>query len=529
MKRYQLLFILFLLLPLINFSQKHNRIDIDSMYSEIRFKPNSIEKVDALIDLYKKSSKQREPKEYIIKEAIRIAKKLYYIEGLGRAYNRIGVTARYDQNYIKSVENHKIALTYLERTKDTFQTIKCLNSLGVTYRKLNLEKDAFNYYFKALKLSEDFKNIKSISIALNGIGNVFLNIEEYDKALYYFKKGLEVEIANKNIRGQEYNLANIGEVFLHKKQYDSARFYFMKSYQLAKKNPRKENIAIKFTLLGLLYKSTGDYTKSNDYYLKALPVLKKYKNKRYLAKALINIGDNYINLHKKEKAYDYLIHGLKLSKEIESKENILSAYKSLTNYYKNKGDYKEALKMQQYASNFHDSIVNEISQKSIMSNQVAFETYKKEQEIQQLKESNEIIQSEVKTNNRRFIITSLISFIIILGLVYLVLLMRKNKDLKIQQKNSEIQNYLLEIENLKHKQRLNTATFSDLKILKKLDEFELSKREKEVLEHISQGLSNTEIAEKMFVSNNTIKTHISNIYAKLDVKNRVQAIKKVTS
>ncbi|WP_457611407.1 helix-turn-helix transcriptional regulator [Lutibacter sp.] len=44
---------------------------------------------------------------------------------------------------------------------------------------------------------------------------------------------------------------------------------------------------------------------------------------------------------------------------------------------------------------------------------------------------------------------------------------------------------------------------------------------------MSEGLSNDEISEKMFVSNNTIKTHIKNIYAKLDVKNRIQAIKKI--
>lgn len=54
----------------------------------------------------------------------------------------------------------------------------------------------------------------------------------------------------------------------------------------------------------------------------------------------------------------------------------------------------------------------------------------------------------------------------------------------------------------------------------------LSKREVEVLELLSQGLSNQEVADKLFVSLNTAKTHISNIYGKLNVKRRTQAIQK---
>ncbi len=54
----------------------------------------------------------------------------------------------------------------------------------------------------------------------------------------------------------------------------------------------------------------------------------------------------------------------------------------------------------------------------------------------------------------------------------------------------------------------------------------LSKRELEVLELLSQGLSNQEVADKLFVSLNTAKTHISSIYSKLNVKRRTQAIQK---
>ena len=54
----------------------------------------------------------------------------------------------------------------------------------------------------------------------------------------------------------------------------------------------------------------------------------------------------------------------------------------------------------------------------------------------------------------------------------------------------------------------------------------LSKRELEVLQLIAEGLSNQEIAARLFVSLNTIKTHSSRIFEKLDVKRRTQAIEK---
>jgi NarL family two-component system response regulator LiaR len=54
----------------------------------------------------------------------------------------------------------------------------------------------------------------------------------------------------------------------------------------------------------------------------------------------------------------------------------------------------------------------------------------------------------------------------------------------------------------------------------------ISKRELEVLQLMAEGLSNQEIAGRLFVSLNTIKTHTSNLFEKLEAGRRTQAIEK---
>ncbi|MBC7889193.1 MAG: DNA-binding response regulator [Ferruginibacter sp.] len=54
----------------------------------------------------------------------------------------------------------------------------------------------------------------------------------------------------------------------------------------------------------------------------------------------------------------------------------------------------------------------------------------------------------------------------------------------------------------------------------------ISKREWEVLSLMSEGLSNQEIASRLYLSVNTIKTHSSRLFEKLEVKRRTQAIEK---
>ena len=77
---------------------------------------------------------------------------------------------------------------------------------------------------------------------------------------------------------------------------------------------------------------------------------------------------------------------------------------------------------------------------------------------------------------------------------------------------------------------LNTKSLNNRKAVEteidhqKIEDLEISHLEYEVLQAISEGLSNKEIAEKLFLSESTIKTHVSNLLVKLNAKRRTQAI-----
>ncbi len=55
---------------------------------------------------------------------------------------------------------------------------------------------------------------------------------------------------------------------------------------------------------------------------------------------------------------------------------------------------------------------------------------------------------------------------------------------------------------------------------------QLSRREQEMLEHLSKSYRYKEITDKLFISVETVRTHIRHIYEKLQVNNRAKALKK---
>lgn len=73
----------------------------------------------------------------------------------------------------------------------------------------------------------------------------------------------------------------------------------------------------------------------------------------------------------------------------------------------------------------------------------------------------------------------------------------------------------------------NRRSENNSQTIKKIDHSKigLTKQEHKILLLLADGLSNTEIAQKLFISESTVKTHVSRILGKLNAKRRTEAIK----
>lgn len=76
---------------------------------------------------------------------------------------------------------------------------------------------------------------------------------------------------------------------------------------------------------------------------------------------------------------------------------------------------------------------------------------------------------------------------------------------------------------INRKEQLTSSKKGRDEVIQSLD---ISEREMDVLVLMADGLSNQEIADKLFISIHTVKTHSSNLFSKLHAKRRTQAIQK---
>jgi len=384
--------------------------------------------------------------------------------------------------YEKAVAMYLEVIEFYKRTNDSLQLGSGFSNLGVAYEEMEQAGKSLEYHNKALMIRILIHDTLNIAYSYNNIGVVFTELlSQTDSALLYYSMADEIFKSTNSLYQSATVSANIGHIYLDKNNFEKA----------------KSNFDFAFRIFDSLNIDQGRANINRSF------------GQYYFAK-----GDDKLAIASLNKS-------LEINEKLGNKKEILEIKKILSKIYIANGNYASATRTMQEITHLNDSLLNIEKQMVIADMETKYQVKEKNKTIEVLRLEDQLHQKQISVRNY-LIALLIVVFILIVSVFYFI--QNKNK-LKQKHLRLELQNYLLRIGKLQTEidEKGDCSKFSD----ERLKEFELSEREAEVLKFIAHGYKNSEIAEKLFVSQNTIKTHIKNIYLKLDVKNRVEALKRV--
>ncbi len=401
-----------------------------------------------------------------------------------------------------------------------------LSNIGVVKEISGSYTEALEKYFEALSIFKSLDLKLKASFIYNNIGIVYQQLKEDEKSLEYYKKSLKItqDLGRDNISAKRYNnIATHYEEF--ENNLDSALLYYEKALSIFIKEANNIYVPIVENNIGNIHLKKNDLIKADLLFKNAL----EFCTSQGLDNIKSPILSNQANLFKVKNEYLKAItkanEAIELSRKNSNKENELDGLGILIECYENTNRFKEAYQTSKEYFNLQEELSGIEQKKQINRLNIQFSVHEKEHTIQ-------ILELEKNVQSRKFIQLWLFVAVLIILLSALLLVLRlqkKNNNLKVEQMQRDIADYINQIEEIKEeKEQISQEQQkkSESKILQKIKQFGLTEREGDVLILISEGFKNNEIAEKMFVSTNTIKTHIKNIFIKLEVRNRMEAAKK---
>lgn len=408
--------------------------------------------------------------------------------------------------YKNSVDYYKNALDYL---KDNIFWHTIINlKLGVVYFYLNDLVSEKRVFDQAVLLSQSY-NDQDLYLVVNR--NILLS---------------------RLLRGKLIECESICNIFLNNNLYDESK--------------KSTEIAPFYIALVLVYYQKNEIDSAENYVLKGINLMEKEKNFNTNF-YMLNIGYYVYSGIVLEKGEKSQIN--KAYKKIESLSEKYSDNKLCDRYFFNKLKiYIDALKIERFLDLGKISFVErttaeknfKIAEEYIIFCKVLIIKGKIDDALMLL---NKLLASSKEQNN---------VYVIIKAYIYRIEVFCKkgqfenaSKDLRealvLGYENGFIKPFLFK--NVRMSRTL-LKTIKGMKFKKdyyKMEEYSnkilalysteesteiISKREKQVLELIENGAKNSEIAEKLFISESTAKSHILNIFSKLGVHNRVQAVAK---
>ncbi|RLD27813.1 MAG: hypothetical protein DRI54_00415 [Bacteroidetes bacterium] len=443
-------------------------------------------------------------------------------------------------------------------------------NMAFVYNTAQEYDDAIPYFQKAADVYEEAGNIKKAAVQLRNIGVIHRKLGNYGKSIKFQLNSLEKFEAIDDINGQVSCLMNIGNIYVFQKQADLALPYYKKAYDMANNqddalliadatnsyaigfdHSLKKDTALYYYLIAidkylelekwvkkaktehnvaLIYMGEEDYKKAEKMLLSSLEVFNQLPASMDVEKATIQV--NLARVYDYTNRHELAIENFKKALEVFKSKGVKTEEKSTLEYLSKslakQGQYTEAFELQSEFILLKDSIQNVEITKEIAELNERYESEKKEKEILNLQYKN-----KQEAQMKWFVVSISIAIVSLLIIIFLIYRQRSIKEAE-KNKNRLEQN-ARELDILRQKIAKGTTQYTlpyeftfDREEINFLLKDSLSDRELDVFMLLLKGSSNKAIGEKLFVSVNTIKFHLQNIYVKLDVDNRIGAVRAIS-
>jgi ATP/maltotriose-dependent transcriptional regulator MalT len=484
---------------------------------------------------------------------------------LSRIY-QIKADALYFLNDVeRSLDNYLLTIDHLDQYPiDTVYLIESYSHTGFCYIYLGKHTKALPYYEKALQICKQINDSSEIANQLSHLGEIYMHLSNYSKAKTYYDQSYQINFALKDTIAFGYDLMDLGDLQFTMREYTKAVKSYKSGIQIRKTRANNHNtFTLRLGKLGHAFHHAGQPDSALHYIDLAIKVAHELNDsltiaKHWITKAEIlssfktydsalwygNQAKDYFkeegyNSHKTNvniiiaeiyqamklygKSKDILLSEMNQLEQLRRWDKLIDVYKTLMDVAEAQGDFKEALIYAKNYNRVNDSILINDKYQTILSLEASFNSKEKEQEIELLQSKDKLAQFTLAQERKNFIALVVLTFLIVFIAVFVYFSFRKKHELQKELLSAQINELRSQLKMLLEENKKGVKIDQE-EFNEKLDN-PLSHRELDILTYALSDLTNQEIADKVFVSVNTVKFHLKNIYEKIGVTNRKEVIK----
>ncbi|PZX50959.1 tetratricopeptide repeat-containing sensor histidine kinase [Algoriphagus chordae] len=338
-----------------------------------------------------------------------------------------------------ALEAERLALSLNNKSEEA----KAKENIGWVYYRRGQWQKTFDYSKEAYNLAIEGDDLQEAARVLNSMGALYYEQQNYPMAIVQFKKAYQISSKEKDLYTMIRSLNNVAFNFLQLEELDSTLNYAYKAIETNKDSASTYLLSYSNRLIGDVYLKKGELDSAERIYEHALESVEKQSITTFKVSLLYRLGNSYLQNGKPEQAKKVLLLAIDLASENGFLDELSKSHKYLAEYYRQKGDFKEAFNEQLLYIELYQTLENKSTKDRIALMQGMFQEDLDQSELDLMVAQYEN-QATTLAFNRRIVFLVSLGSLLILGLVIWLYFLNRN----IQKSNS---NLLLQQQQI-HKQ-----------------------------------------------------------------------------